>query len=213
MDARTFFGIIMLVYGIAKIVLVMLSFTLTKKQKEAMDKIPYSNIIFGKDTTLAFKFSEYVLLIFGIYSVMHGLGLLHVLPTIIEEFLDDLRVQYFVSFALGIPTTIFYVLVLYTNVPIEKDETNFGTYKVCLWGIGVSFLLFPILWELAKMLLPYLASMDKETAMMFMMMLMIGIMIIVTVIIMILFFVRKRKLFTMINKRFLDVNNLTTQFF
>lgn len=193
MDTRIIFGYFMIAYGIGKILLTIAAFTITEKQREIMQEVPLASTLFSKDTTFAFKFSKYILLSFAIFSLVHGLSLIHALPHSFEEVVDNIYFQYLVSIAFGVSTTIFYILVLYTDLPISKDKTNYATYKICLWSIGIPFLLFPVVWELIKLTIPFFRRLSEENTSLVTTMLLIGIVIVATILIIIMMHIRKNK--------------------
>lgn len=119
--------------------------------------------IFSKDHSFAYLFSEIVLLVFGVFSIIHGACLVGILPKNIRSFVERKALQYAVYFTLGITTTLFYVLVLYTKFPIPKNDWNRPTYKLCLWFIGVFFIAVPITWELCMFIWPFLRYLSEET--------------------------------------------------
>ncbi len=146
-----------ILYGVVKLSLGLTVMLLPQ------DKIESTPIIkmFSKhsaDKSFAGRFYEYVLLIFGCYTIMYGLNILNVIPEPYHSIIDKKETEYTVFIILGLALTIFYTLVLYTDVPISKQDDSRESYKVLgLFG-GLSFLAMPIIWEMLEDAYPYFKS-------------------------------------------------------
>jgi hypothetical protein len=133
---------------------------------EYLKKIPILNyfIFIAKDKTLAGHFYEYILMLFGVYTIIMGLSFLHIFPDNIRYRLEHNTVQYTVYIVIGLILIIFYSLVSYTNLPIEhsKDETDMFHYKLIGIGGGVTFLLIPLITELLLIIIPGFKKLTYE---------------------------------------------------
>jgi hypothetical protein len=58
--------------------------------------------------------------------------------------------------------TIFYALVLYTNLPISKNPDDYNHYKLLGLGGGVAFLMMPIIGEISNAIIPAYQSLSQE---------------------------------------------------
>lgn len=121
-------------------------------------------IIIATDKTLAGHFYEYILMLFGVYTIIMGLSYLHILPQSIRNIIETKTFQYPVYIIIGLILIIFYSLVSYTNLPIDhshKEEDLFH-YKLIGIGGGISFLLIPIIIELFIIMIPGFRSLPYE---------------------------------------------------
>jgi len=154
-------GITYILYGLLKIIIGVSVMTLPTK---IIAKIPVLNWFLQvvEDDTVAGRVYEYALMVFGVYTIIHGLALVGILPAGVDDFLDTKYVQYTIYMALGVPLTIFYALVLYTNLPISKDMRFKAYYEWLGLGGGLFFVSIPILWELLEWALPVFRHMSTE---------------------------------------------------
>ena len=130
-------------YGVVKLVLGS-SLFITKLQT-----LPGFNLLKDEyaDKTTAGRFYEYVLILFAVYTIIYGIGLFHVLPQSITNFLEYKHTENTLFIILGSILVLFYSLVLFTNVPIKKDMKYKKNYKLLgLFG-GILFLITPFIIE------------------------------------------------------------------
>jgi hypothetical protein len=154
-------GILYLLYGITK---VSIGITLMVIPSEKIKNIPFLKLFAAEveDKTFAGRLYEYALLIFGIYTIIFGLALFNIYPNKYREILENKYTEYSVFISIGLLLTIFYSLVLYTNLPISKDMKYKQHYKLLgLFG-GISFLIMPFFWELIGFINPTLHNMTPE---------------------------------------------------
>ncbi len=152
-----------LFYGITKIII---GLSLMSLPLDYIKKIPILNyfIIIASDKTLAGHFYEYILMLFGVYTIIMGFSYLHILPVSVRHIVETKTFQYPVYIIFGLILIIFYTLVSYTNLPIDhsdKEEDLFH-YKLIGIGGGISFLLIPIIIELFIILIPSFRSLQYE---------------------------------------------------
>lgn len=161
MDGKYFVGFLYILYGITKVIIGLSVMTIPVN---IIKKIPVLNWFIKtiSDKTVAGRFYEYVLLIFGFYTIIHALALFEVFSDNINVFLDQKVVLYNVFMIFGIVLTVFYCLVLYTNLPIEKDPKQYDDYKLFGLGGGISFIVFPILWEIIDRSIPFFRGLPSE---------------------------------------------------
>lgn len=148
-------------YGIVKIGVGISVIYLPQSQ---LEKIPIINKLskHAYDNTLAGNFYEYILLIFGVYTIIYGLNILEYIPEPYSEIMDQKETEYRVFIILGLALTIFYTLVLYTNLPISKDMKYTSNYKILgLFG-GLSFLAMPVIWEMLENGYPFFKQLSMR---------------------------------------------------
>lgn len=151
-DLHFAFGVFLLVFGIIKTILVASLLYTTIE-------IPGIDLFFStNDHTLAGQFVEVVILAFALFTILHGLCILNVIP--FRDTIESREVQYSVFLFLGLLTIIFYSCVLYSTLPIEKDKTNYYTYKVNIFLVGVSFCVVPFIIEFIT---PILHTLSRES--------------------------------------------------
>ena len=161
-DKIIFFAICYILFGIYKII-IGLSILFLSNYK--LDNIPiikyFSDTI--TDKTLAGQFYNYILLLFGIYTILCGLALLNVFSQNINNIFENKQVIYIIYSIFGLTILLFYLLVLYTNLPINKDLTNNETqYTMFCYGGGLSFLIVPIFMNFMKYVKPVYKSISKD---------------------------------------------------
>ena len=153
-----------LFYGITKI---LIGLSLMTFPAEILRKTPILNrfVIIAADTSLAGHYYEYILMIFGLYTIIMGISLFHIFPYFIREKIENKKFEYSVFILLGLSLIIFYILVLYTDLPISKSKNEYDRfhYKILGIGGGISFLIIPIIWELIGYFFPIFNSYNLET--------------------------------------------------
>jgi len=154
-------GMVYIFYAIVKIIIGVCLFTLPVSK---IGQIPIVKIFIKEaaDKTLAGRFYEYILFLFGIFSLFEGLSLLEVLPQSIRTYFESKYIEYIVFTVLGSLLTLFYYLVIYTNIPISKDPQDYDHYKLLGFLTGLSFLIMPVLWELLANIIPAVNNLTFE---------------------------------------------------
>jgi hypothetical protein len=155
-------GLIYIFYAIIKITIGLCLFTLPVSK---IATIPVVKLFVKEaaDKTLAGRFYEYVLFLFGIFSLFEGLSLLELLPEHIRAIFESKYIEYIVFTLLGGSLLLFYYLVLYTNVPISKNPEDNDHYKLLGLLTGVSFLVMPVISELFAYLIPAFGRLSFES--------------------------------------------------
>ncbi len=133
MTIENIIGLIVLLYGLTKVSLCILK----KMPKEYDDKITFIK----HDRTTAGYVLDFVLCVFGVYAVLHGLRLLQHLHPSHVEILTNIHITTALYTIAGLFMLVFYSLVLYTDIPITKDNKERHTYEVLGLGGGFMFLL------------------------------------------------------------------------
>lgn len=189
-------GVVFLLYGIIKVIMVTSLMFVPPELKKKLSKIEGFDMFVSGDDTTAGKMYEYVLLAFAIFSIIHGLALLDTFPEAFHKMIESKLFQYPFYIALGLWLMIFYGLVLYTNVPIEKREQNRRNYKIYCYLGGLSFLLVPPIWEAIEYFYPSVNRMPEEKQLMYMTLLMLG-----AIFIIFLVYIVTKRMYRMYKKR------------
>ena len=160
MQVREIVGSLYLIYGIVK---VTVGVCLLVLPHDIIQKIPMINKLGKKkDATLAGKMYEYVFLIFGLYTILAGLSLLHIFGSSWRHFFEQRQTEYTLVLALGGFLVVFYALVLYTDLPISKRPENNKYYLVLGLGGGLSFMVLPVIWEATMYFNPWFKKLRFE---------------------------------------------------
>lgn len=151
-------GILLFLYGLLKLVIaICLLFAIPSEAQKELSQVPFVNMFVTGDHTLAGKGLEIILGSFGLFSMVHGMALMGFFHGSVVSYFESKLFQYFVYTLFGTALIVFYSLVLYTDVPISKDNNNRRMYWTYGYIGGASFLLVPVIWEIAIRMIPYLA--------------------------------------------------------
>ena len=144
---RTLLGFVYIIYGLIKVILGVALFNVPKDV--LFKKFPYIKNFTSpeEDTTIAGQLYEYVLLVFGLFTIFNGMSLLRLLPKLLISFFEYKWTEYTVFAILGLVSVIFYSLVLFTNVNIPKRKDQEAYYKMYGLGGGALFLMTPFILE------------------------------------------------------------------
>lgn len=132
-------GVGFLIYGLLKILVSVLALSLASKSQAKLTGTPLGLLI-TNDKTYAGSVFDVALILYALYSILHGLELLGVEIPFISTLFMSMVFKAAVYISLGLFLTIYYSLVLYTDMPISKTQSQFGTYRVYIL-IGILFLL------------------------------------------------------------------------
>jgi hypothetical protein len=114
---------------------------------DTLKNIPVLSLLAKEDHTISATMYEKVFILFGIYTILFGLTMYYLTPAPVSKVLEYKFTELFYMMTLGGFLTIFYLLVIYTDLPIPKEEESMGTYKLMGLGGGLSFIILPIIWE------------------------------------------------------------------
>jgi hypothetical protein len=141
----TILGIVLVVYGVFKIIYGLYDNLMTRAQRIANKQKKWLKFITSADYTFASKMVSLSLLFFGIYTLIHGLDILGVFNANTHEILETYflgKIPLFIQFSIySVVITVFYVLVVYTDFPIQKDPNNMFFYIVGGLCLGLSFII------------------------------------------------------------------------
>ena len=146
-----------ILFGIFKLATVIaITWFIPRDIEKKLSQIPIINILISGDKSLAGKMIDYIILTFALFTLVHGLAIMDVLPATITTIFESKLLHYSFYTLLALFSIIFYSLVLYTDYPISKNTSYNGNYKVYGFLSGFSFLLIPLLWELGEIIFPIL---------------------------------------------------------
>ena len=131
--AQPIVGYALIVFGFLKIAL---SVAIVSLPVSLLDR--QSFIV--PDKTAAGIVLEVVLFLFGTYSLSHGLSILGHLHKRYDKLMHRLTTFVCLYGGLGVFLITFYGLVVFTNVPIGKDESKKPFYELVGIGGGLGFL-------------------------------------------------------------------------
>ncbi len=160
MEIREIVGSLYLIYGVVKVTVGLCLLALPER---IIKKIPVIDKL-GKqrDTTLAGRMYEYVFLVFGVYTILVGLSLLHIFRPSWRHYFEQRQTEYGLVLLLGSFLVVFYLLVLFTNAPISKNPENRNHYLVLGLGGGLSFMVLPLIWESTMYFNPWFRNLRFE---------------------------------------------------
>jgi hypothetical protein len=153
-------GLVFILYGILKLAAVFAIHMIPPNVRERVKDISGINTIIIDDTTTAGNGIELIFVVFALFSIVHGCALMKLFPKPLNTLIESRLFQYSFYIGLGVTTMLFYTLVLYTNVPIQKDPENNDMYWIYGYIIGVSFICVPIVWELLSVKFPDIFKMS-----------------------------------------------------
>lgn len=163
MDIKTiFFALCYIFYGIFKL---SIGISISVLPEYVINEIPILKYFSDTfiDKTLAGKFYDYILILYGFYTILAGLALLNIFSSNINYFFENKHFIYILYSTLGISVLVFYSLVLYTNVPISKNMVEHkGNYEIICYVGGFSFLALPIFWNYMTYMHPVYKNMTKD---------------------------------------------------
>ena len=141
------FAVILILYGVIKIIIGSIGvFSKGKARQDARNTSKIVEYTVSDDETFAGKAFDIALLTFGLYTIVHGLHLLRVIPQYIGEYILSRNVVLTIHMVIGISLLTFYTLVIYTNVDIDKQQGHMNRYKIEGIVSGLMFLVVvPIL--------------------------------------------------------------------
>lgn len=125
MDYRIIIGGILILYGIVKIIFSFYELNDEKRKHE---------------DTFADKFIIILLLLFGIYSLIHGIAMI-IHNTVFGKVIDNINTFGIISIIFGVVMIELYAIIVYTNIPIPKNENKLDKYKLVGIGGGICFFL------------------------------------------------------------------------
>lgn len=125
-------GYIIICYGLLKSILCLAELFIPSKYSKY---IPFITT----DDSFAGKFLVIIFLIFGFYSILHGLYVSEFISNNLSNIFDTYFITYVLYTLFGIILIIFYVLVVFTNINISKDMSHIITYKIGGIGSGILF--------------------------------------------------------------------------
>ncbi len=135
-------GLILIFYGLFKLSIGLTTLLSTEYFKNYIRSFnKHIKLIISKDETISGKMIEITFIIFGVYSLLHGLDKLNLINKKIKDLIDSRKTIYLLYGLIGIFLTFFYSLVVYTDLPINKNKNEINRYKLIGIISGLSFLI------------------------------------------------------------------------
>jgi len=146
-DFKILLGIVYIIYGLIKVLVGIALFNVPKDV--LLKKFPIIKNFTSpeEDDTISGKMYEYIFIIFGLFTFFNGMSLIRLLPKTLIKFFEYKWTEYTVFITLGLLSTIFYSLVLFTKTKIPKREDQTTYYKFYGLGGGIFLLLTPFILE------------------------------------------------------------------
>jgi hypothetical protein len=139
--------VFLIAFGIIKIVVGMAEFILPHSVKNTIVKIPGMKIFFQDDRTIAGVFVFAVLTLYGIVGLLNGLHRIGFYTRVLHRYVGTYMTHCVINSVLGVALVIFYSLVLYTDVNIDKKPSQMENYEVFGLVGGYIFIIFlPVLY-------------------------------------------------------------------
>jgi hypothetical protein len=128
---KIIFGICLILYGIYNIVISFISTYGTIQFKlYLINKYPFIEKTLIQDTSIAGKILEVICIILGFNTILSSLNNHFILHKKIRMIINSNFFALFLYGILGGFMTIFYYLVVYTNIKIDKNEKSIDKYKM-----------------------------------------------------------------------------------
>ena len=134
-------GCMLLIYGIVKLVIGSIVCFFPTEWKKTMRSVDGIGFFISNDDTIAGKAFDIALMTFGIYTIIHGLDMLHILHISISDAILNRTFLYLMNAILGIYLLVFYSLVIFTNVNIPKKKDHKDRYMIEGLCSGLLFLI------------------------------------------------------------------------
>jgi len=137
---------ILVLYGLFKLVLGILALTLTLEYREKLQSIIIIKDFITLDLTAAGRFIDFTIIIFALYSIIRGLVIAKTLKAkSLKYIITNPRYIYILYGVLGLVLLLFYSMIVYTNwndiLGISKKDERINTYKLSGIGSGIVFLI------------------------------------------------------------------------
>jgi hypothetical protein len=135
-------GVLLILYSILKISFGLIATVAPPKMQEQIQKHEIFKHVITDDNTFSGKFVYYCFIIYGIYSLIHGLSFMNLVSENIESVLSNHMYNYVFNFIIGMVLTVYYYFVAYTNIKLDKDDKFHHQYIVHGIITGLLFLIF-----------------------------------------------------------------------
>ena len=123
-------GTILLLFGIVKITIGFLNMFPPRNLNPKLKKL------LSNDNTPAGQVMEFVLLLFGVYTLIHGLSMFGLLGHSFEQVISHPLSALIIVGGLALTLIVFYGMVVFTNLKIRKLEGPAENIRYELLGLG-----------------------------------------------------------------------------
>jgi hypothetical protein len=141
---KALIGGILIAYGVGKLIIGGTAIFLPAEQRSQLPK--FMRFFIADDATIAGKGFDIALMVFGVYTIIHGTDLIGRLPKPWADAILTRYNLYALHAIIGMYLLVFYSLVLFTNFPIPKKPDHTDRYLIegmlsaCLFLIMIPIL-------------------------------------------------------------------------
>lgn len=135
-------GVWLVIFGLVKTVVGAMALAY-EPARVAMTRMPVVGLMIENDSSFAGVYAEIILVLFGIYSLLHGAVILGLTRGRLARLYYHPSFFAGVNFAFAAALILFYSLVLFTRAPIQQSDAYRGHYWLLL-ATGVAFLAVPV---------------------------------------------------------------------
>lgn len=146
MEIAHVLGVVLLCYGIFKLIIGLSGLLMPQTTLKKMKNIPVIGNFISTDVTTAGKAIEISIVCFALYAIGRGIYLLKVYDhASFAVMMESRYVTYILYGVMGLFLTLFYSLVVYSSVDLESvyitmDNKEKATYKLIGLGTGLMYL-------------------------------------------------------------------------
>lgn len=141
-----FIGYWLLIYAIFKGIICILDLIPSQY-------LPFKVPFLTHDTTLAGLVLVITFLLFSIYTFFHALSILDFLSPSLTRFFNRYETSYIIYMIMSIILTVFYSLILFTDLPISKDPEHKISYEIIGLAGGILFFSTILILEVYRILI------------------------------------------------------------
>lgn len=144
-NTNTLLALAQITYGLLKITIGIFALVAPQHLRDKLQHNKIAKELISSDITIAAQMIEVALLVFGAYTLVHGLDTLGVVDV---PWIHSHTFVLILYISIGVVLTLFYSLVLYTSIPIPKDKNETNRYTLVGLIGGLSFLIMTPLYIL-----------------------------------------------------------------
>ena len=152
-------GVLTIIYGFIKLAMIYVSIAMTREYQDIASEIPIMGSFVVKDPTLAGKMVEYGLFVFAVFSILRGLVKVNAIKN--HDVITSEHIMNILYGVVGTLLIIFYSLVVYTDINIDKDPANNEKYESVNLVHGITFVAMIPLFFIYNDILNNLKSLSK----------------------------------------------------
>jgi len=144
--------IINIIAGVWLILFAIFKFSVCVIDLIPPEYLPINLPFISHDTTTAGLYMVVILFGFSIFTFLHGLSFFDLLPKNFDSIITRYSTQYIVYITLALLLVVFFSLVLFTNLPINKDKENYSEYEIVGLGGGALLIVSVLMLEVFRII-------------------------------------------------------------